>query len=142
MPYIKIWIHLVWATKDRNPYLNDEIRGGVYSHMKEYSKTKGIYLDHVNGYVEHVHCLLSLDSNQNIATIVNLLKGESSFRINKNKLTKEKFGWQDEYFAASVSYSQLDMVRNYFRNQEEHHRKKTFHEEYEEFINKYDFLKG
>lgn len=72
---------------------------------------KGIHLDHINGYKEHVHCLLSLNSDQNIATVANLLKGESSFWINKNKLAKEKFGWQDEYFAASISYSQLHAVR-------------------------------
>jgi REP element-mobilizing transposase RayT len=142
MPYIRIWIHLVWATKDRKPYLVDAIRSKVLMHIKENAKTKGIHLDHINGYVEHVHCLLSLNSDQNIATIVNLLKGESSFWINKNKLSKEKFGWQDEYFAASVSHSQIDMVRKFIRNQEEHPRKRTFQLEYDEFISKYEFEKG
>jgi REP element-mobilizing transposase RayT len=70
-----------------------------------------------------------------------LIKGESSFWINKNKLTIEKFEWQDEYFAVSVSESMLDKVRDYIKNQEEHHRKKTFQEEYDEFISKYGFEK-
>lgn len=70
-----------------------------------------------------------------------LIKGESSFWINKNQLTKEKFEWQDEYFAVSVSESQLYRVRNYIKNQEQHHRKKTFQEEYDEFIAKYGFQK-
>ena len=142
MPYIRIWIHMVWATKDRKPYLIDGVREKVFMHIKEYAQAKDIHLDHINGYVEHVHCLLSLNSDQNIATIANLLKGESSFWVNKNKLTKEKFGWQDEYFAASVSHSQIDVVRRYIRNQEEHHRKRTFQQEYEEFISKFEFEKG
>ncbi len=141
MPYIRIWIHMVWATKDRHPYLIDEMRSKVFKHIKEYAEAKDIHLDHISGYVEHVHCLLSLNSDQNIATIANLLKGESSFWINKNKLTKEKFGWQDEYFAASVSHSQIDVVRKYIQNQEEHHRKRTFQQEYQEFISKYEFEK-
>ena len=68
-----------------------------------------------------------------------LLKGESSFWINKNKLTVENFGWQDEYFAASVSHSQINVVRQYRRNQEEHHKKKSFQDEHEEFIEKHEF---
>lgn len=68
-----------------------------------------------------------------------LIKGESSFWINKNKLTKEKFEWQDEYFAVSVSESILEKVRDYIKNQEEHHRIKTFQEEYDDFVSKYNF---
>lgn len=70
-----------------------------------------------------------------------LIKGESSFWINKNELTNEKFEWQDEYFAVSVSESMLDKVREYIKKQEEHHSKKTFQQEYEEFITKYGFEK-
>jgi len=142
MPYIRVWIHLVWATKDRQPYLNKTIRKQVFKHIKENGLTKDIMVDHINGHQEHVHCLISMNSHQNIETVANLLKGESSFWINKNKLANSKFGWQDEYFAASISHSQVDAIRQYIRNQEEHHKKKTFQEEYEEFMNKYDFEKG
>ena len=68
-----------------------------------------------------------------------LIKGESSFWINKNKLTSAKFEWQDEYFAVSISQSVIDRVRNYIKNQEEHHNKKTFEHEYDELINIYGF---
>lgn len=68
-----------------------------------------------------------------------LLKGESPFWINKNNLSKQKFEWQNEYFAVSVSPSRLGKVRAYINNQEEHHKKKTFQEEYDEFFNKYGF---
>ena len=142
MPYINVWIHLVWTTKNRHPFLIKDIRPQVFAHIKENAKTKGIYLDHINGYTEHVHCLISLHANQNIATIAGMLKGESSHWINKNKLTKTKFGWQDEYYAGSVGYSQVDMVRQYIRNQEKHHQKTTFQEEFNEFINHFGLKQG
>lgn len=68
-----------------------------------------------------------------------LLKGESSYWINKNKLSPTKFEWQDEYFAVSVSESNLHRVRNYIKNQEVHHCKKSFEFEYNEFISKFNF---
>lgn len=70
-----------------------------------------------------------------------LIKGESSYWINKQKLTPEKFEWQDEYFAVSVSESNIDIVRDYIKNQEEHHRHKTFADEYDELIEKFGFKK-
>ena len=139
MPYIRIWVHLVWATKSRKQFLNDEIRQSVFNHIKENAKKKQILIDTINGYKEHIHCLLSIKSDQNIATIVQLLKGESSFWINKTGLIKHKFDRQDEYFAVSVSESQLDTVRTYIIKQENHHKKKTFQEEYNEFIKKFNF---
>jgi len=80
-----------------------------------------------------------MGTDQTIQKIMQLIKGESSFWINKNQLTQQKFEWQDEYFAVSVSESFLDKVRNYIKNQEEHHRKKSFQEEYDEFLEKYGF---
>jgi len=70
-----------------------------------------------------------------------LIKGESSFWINKHDLIKQKFEWQDEYFAVSVSESGIDKVREYIKNQEAHHHKKTFEQEYNNFISEYNFQK-
>ncbi|WP_241330761.1 IS200/IS605 family transposase [Chryseobacterium arthrosphaerae] len=140
MSFIKIYIHFVFSTKNRKPFLNTfDLRIKVWKHIKEYATEKGIFLDMINGYSDHCHCLISLGSDQNIEKIVQLLKGESSYWINKNKLTKEKFSWQDEYFAVSVSESVVDSVRNYIKNQEKHHQKKSFTDEYREFIEKYNF---
>ena len=126
MPFIKIWIHTVWATKDRQPYLLKEIRQQVFQHILENSRAKGIHVDHINGHTDHIHCLVSMDADQNIATIMNLLKGESSFWINRNILTKTKFGWQDEYFAVSVSHSQIEKSENIFKTKISIIRKKHF----------------
>jgi REP element-mobilizing transposase RayT len=139
MPFTKIFIHAVWATKDRKPLMNNESKNSLCQHMKEYSSTKNIYLLNVNGHQNHIHCLISLSPEQNIATVMNLLKGESSHWANKHLEFSEKFGWQDEYFAVSVSQSHFNAVNNYINNQEEHHRKKTFQEEYEEFVKNYQF---
>lgn len=140
MPFVKIIIHAVWATKDRRPLLTTENRHAVCEHIRQYAATKSIHVINVNGYNDHLHCLISLSADQTIATVMNLLKGESSFWANKNLKWSEKFGWQDEYFAVSVSQSQFEVVNNYITNQEDHHHKKTFQEEYEEFINNYEFI--
>ena len=144
MPFIKVWIHAIWSINNREPLLKKEIRQQIFDHVLENAHNKGIYLDLINGYFDHVHCLISLRQDQNIATIMQLLKGESSFWINKQKLTNTKFAWQEEYIAVSIGHSQIDIVRKYIQNQGEHHKKKTFQEEYEEFIEKYAFevLKG
>jgi REP element-mobilizing transposase RayT len=140
MSFLKIYIHIVFSTRNRLSYLdNFDLRIKVWKHIKENATEKGIFLDMVNGYSDHCHCLISLGSNQNIERVVQLLKGESSHWINKNQLTKEKFSWQDEYFAVSISESMLESVRNYIKNQEKHHKKKSYTEEYQEFIDKYDF---
>ena len=80
-----------------------------------------------------------MGAEQTISNVMKLLKGESSFWINKNKLCKIKFEWQNEYFAVSVSDALIDRVRNYIKNQEEHHKVTTFQEEYEELMRIYGF---
>ncbi len=139
MGYTKIWIHLVWATKKRAPVLTKELRAGLFTHIRSAAKEKNIYIDFINGFIDHIHILISLESGQAIARIVQLIKGESAYWINKNRLTAEKFEWQDEYFAVSVSESGVDKLRDYIKNQEQHHKKKTFQQEYDEFMDKYGF---
>ena len=143
MPYIKVYIHFVWSTKNRYPFLNTlESRQLVWKHIKENANVKGIFIDYVNGYEDHCHCLISMGFNQNIEKIMQLIKGESSFWINKNQhlfpnLKGNRFEWQEEYFALSVSESILFRVRNYIKNQETHHQRKSFIKEYNEIVEKY-----
>lgn len=142
MPFIKVYIHFVWSTKNREPYLSTpELRMAMWKHIRENSKSKGIFIDFINGYQEHCHCLVSLGDNQTMRQLMQLIKGESSHWINKEKLLKEKFEWQDEYFAVSVSESMVDRVRNYIRNQENHHAHKSWEEEYDDLMVKYGFQK-
>lgn len=96
---------------------------------------KKIYLDRVNGYHDHVHCLVSLGSDQTIEKIAQLIKGESSYWFNnKSSFNANKLEWQDEYWAVSVGESQVGSVRAYIDNQVTHRRKKSVEEEYKDFI--------
>lgn len=140
MSFVNIWVHVVWGTKRREPLLEKSARYEIFNHIRENAKTKGIHIDFINGYVDHVHCLISLNAKQDIATVVQALKGECSFWVNnKTKLLKHRLQWCDGYYAVSISVSGLDALREYIRNQEEHHRKKTFVEECEEFMRVYGF---
>ena len=134
MPFLNIWIHLVWSTKKRNPLLIKRIRPYVFHHIRKNAKEKNIHIDFVNGHNDHVHCLVSLNNNQAISEVVQLIKAESAFWINESRLCPEKFEWQDEYFAISVSEAGINAVREYIKNQEMHHAAKTFQEEYDELI--------
>jgi putative transposase len=139
MSFLKIWIHLVFSTKNREPFLTKDIRYKVHQHIIENCKEKDIFIIAVNGYTDHLHCLISLGKEQSIAKIAQLIKGESSFWINKNEICKTKFSWQDDYFAVSVSESQVGTVKKYIQNQEAHHSKSTFSNEVDEFMKKYNW---
>jgi REP element-mobilizing transposase RayT len=140
MPYLKIYIHFVWSTKYREPLLDTRSsRELVWKHIKENAGLKGIHIDSINGYEDHCHCLISLGVNQSVNEIMQLVKGESAFWINQNKelfpnLNGRKFGWQESYYASSVSESALNKIRNYIKNQETHHKRKSFDEEIEEIF--------
>jgi putative transposase len=137
MSFVKIWVHLVFATKNREPVLTNEIRYDIHRHIIENCKDKEIFLQAINGYTDHLHCLISLGKDQTIAKITQLIKGESSFWINQTNLTPEKFSWRDDYFAVSVSESQVPTVMSYIKNQETHHSKKSFNDEVNEFMTRY-----
>lgn len=131
-------IHAIWGTKNRRPLLHKEIRHALYDHIIENAKTKGLFIDSINGVDDHIHLLFGLNADLSIAKTIQLIKGESSYWINKQGLLKHKFEWADEYYAASVSESLLPALRTYINNQEEHHRKRTFAEECDEFLRRYN----
>jgi putative transposase len=138
MSWVRIWVHLVFSTKNHLPFLNSkEIRAIFFNHIKQNAIEKDIWLDSVNGYTDHVHCLISLGKDQTLSKVSQLIKGESSFWINKEKLLKSRFEWQDDYWAVSVCESHIDSVRKYIQTQETHHSKRTFTDEVNEFMEKY-----
>ncbi len=141
MPYTKMIVHLVWSTKKRLPLLRYDLRAVFLDHVRANAADKGIKIDLINCHLDHVHALISLEADQNLSKVISLLKGESSHWINQQKLILGKFAWQEDYFAVSVSESGLDRVRDYIRNQDKHHKKKSFQDEYEEFLRIYGFKK-
>lgn len=133
MSYLSLAIHCVWSTKNRFPFLeNKYCRYELYSHIRSYSISKGILVDHIGGFTDHVHFLFFLKSGQTIDEVMRLVKGESSHWYSLMKYGQLK--WQDDYFAVSVSPDRLTVVRQYIRRQEEHHGKYSFEEEYGSFI--------
>ena len=142
MAFVKIWIHAVWGTKNREPVLEKGILKSVCDHIKENGKLKGIFIECVNGYSDHLHCLMLLNAGMSISKQMQLIKGESSFWINKNRIVKGHFEWADEYFASSVSEDKLDIVKAYILNQQEHHKKVTFKNDYEKFLKHFGFVQG
>lgn len=113
MSFVRVWLHIVFSTKNREPVLSKPIRAKLFQHIKENCKEKEIYLRAINGYTEHVHCLVALNRNQTIAQLVQLIKGEASFWLNQQNLIEGKFSWQDDYFAVSVSESQLKRATSF-----------------------------
>jgi len=144
MSYTKIWLHCVWSTKNRSNIISNSFRPALLSHIREQAQQKGIFLDYINAHKDHVHALINLGRTQTIADVMQQIKGESSFWINKQKVMPLKFNWQDDYFAVSVSHSHVNKVRAYIKNQDEHHKKITWDEEVDLFLKKYGFdrIKG
>lgn len=138
MSWVRVYVHYVFSTKNKTPFLSSkEIRQRVHEHITQNAKDKGIWLECVNGYHDHLHCLVSLGKTQTISDIARLIKGESSFWINKNNLVKGKFSWQDDFWAVGLTDSHVSRVRNYIQMQEERHRNITFSEELDDFMKKY-----
>jgi putative transposase len=124
MPYVQNWLHCVWGTKNRIPFLANGIKDEVLDHIIDNARLKDICIKIINGHTEHVHCLLSLYPDQSLSKIIQMIKGESSFWINRRRLSKYKFEWAVEYYAFSVSKSHVQRVYDYIKYQEEHHKKR------------------
>jgi len=123
MSATKILVHLVWSTKNRLPFINSNIKQKLFTHIRQNALDKGIEIIEINGFVDHVHCLINLQYNQKIEDVVKLIKGESSHWINKNNLLKDEFfQWQAKYFAESVGVKDVGKIRRYIKNQEVHHQ--------------------
>lgn len=136
--YSRIWLHLVWGTLEHKPLFSKSAAAKTSQFLSQYASEKGIYmrLNYVNP--EHVHALIDLPTNLCIEEAVQLLKGASSHWINASNLMACKFTWGRGYGAFSVSQSALPDVGNYIAGQEEHHRKKTFAEEVQQLLKRYE----
>ncbi len=132
--YNKIWIHAIWATKEREPFIHSSVEFKIYQFISEQLREQGCPVRIINGMPDHIHCLFLLNPNKSIAEIIKQIKGSSSHYINQNNLINEKFSWQTGYAAYSVSESVVEKVYHYIFNQKRHHLKKTFSQEFQEFV--------
>ncbi|HKR58840.1 MAG TPA: IS200/IS605 family transposase [Pyrinomonadaceae bacterium] len=135
--YSRLWIHLIWETLRREPMLDKRAAALASSNLTNYAREKNIYMK-INFFnTDHTHALIDLPTAMSIEEVIQLFKGSSSHWINQQKMIKGKFAWGRGYGAFSVSHSDTDRVSSYIANQEEHHRKWTFAEEYGLFVNRY-----
>lgn len=134
--YTNLFYHIIFSTKHRQPLISSVLREELYKYIGGIVRGEGGLLIEIGGVADHLHLVLKLRANISVADMLRRIKANSSKWINEREDQKTKFQWQDGYGAFSVSKSQLDVVVHYIRNQEEHHRKKTFKEELVEFLKK------
>ena len=139
--YTQIHIHAVFTVKNRDCLIKDSWKNELYKYITGIIKNNGHKPIVINSMPDHVHVLFGLRPIQSLSDLMQDIKGSSSKWINEKGFIKYKFSWQSGYGAFSHSLSQLNNVINYIKNQEEHHRKKSFIEEYKEFLelNKIEF---
>ncbi len=137
--YQKIWVHTVWATKNRMPLIHQSFEQELYNFISEQLREQNCSVSIVNGVENHIHCLFLLNHTHSISEIIKQIKGSSSHFINQKNLCKHKFAWQTGYSAFSVSESVAKNVFRYIANQKVHHQKKAFQEEYDSFLKFHGF---
>jgi putative transposase len=135
--YSRLWVHLIWETLRREPMLDKRAAALASKNLMDYSLEKNIYMKINYFNAEHTHALIDLPTNMCIEDVVKLFKGGSSHWINEQKLVKGRFAWGRGYGAFSVSHSDVDLVARYIANQDEHHQKWTFAQEYGLFVKRY-----
>lgn len=133
----KIWLHVIFSTKDRYPFIKPPVEDRIYQHIKEQYKEQGCYVKVINGMPDHIHALIIHNPKLSVTDTIKQVKGNTAHWINHQNIIAEKFAWQTGYAAFSVSESLVNKVHQYISNQKEHHKKKTFKEEYQEFIRAY-----
>jgi len=136
--YTQIHIHFVFAVKFRQAIIHTEWKGELYKYITGIIRNNNHKLLAINGVSDHVHILIGIRPAQSISDLMKNIKQDSSRWINKNKFLKTHFEWQEGYGAFSYSKSQLNAVINYIDNQEVQHKKKTFREEYIDFLEKFE----
>jgi len=137
--YNKIWIHAIWATKLRAPMIHTNVERQIHQFISDQLREQGCPVRIVNGMPDHIHCLFLLSPQKFIAEVIKQIKGSSSHFINQHNLVPEKFAWQTGFAAYSVSESVVEKVFRYIKNQKQHHHKKSFIQEYDEFLKLYGF---
>jgi len=134
---VKIWIHGILGVKNRENLIIPEVEKQVYEFIKKQFIDVNCYVKEINGTANHVHILFLLNPQKTISEIFKQIKGAVSYEINSKNLIKDKFSWQVGYGAFSVSESKVDEIKNYIKKQKQHHKKMTFKDEYEKFIDLY-----
>ena len=136
--FSQIYIQVVFAVKGRQNLIQKEWKDDLHKYMAGIIKGKKQKSIIVNGMPDHIHAFIGLKPAMAVSDLVRDIKNNSTNFINDRKLVKGKFSWQEGYGSFSYGHSQIDKVYKYILNQEQHHRKKTFREEYLDFLKKFE----
>lgn len=128
--YTQLHIHIVFVVKFRQALITEEWESRLHQYITGIVQNNGHKMLAINSAFDHLHFFIGLNPKQSISELMRLAKGDSSEFVNKERLSRERFQWQEGYGAFSHSHSQIDVVVKYILNQKEHHQKKTFREEY------------
>lgn len=130
--------HLIFSTKHRRPFIGAELQPRLFEYFAGILRNQDSKLIAAGGVADHVHLLVSVSKQSATANILRDLKANSSGWIHQTFPDLHTFAWQSGYGAFGVSYSALDEVKRYLANQAEHHRARTFQEEFVEFLERHD----
>jgi putative transposase len=132
------YIHLIFSTKNREPFITAEIEGPIYGYIIGIAKNLDCPILQIGGITDHIHILFNLSRKVTLASFVEEIKKSSSKWIKTQGDSYNNFYWQSGYGAFSVNPKQIDVVKHYIIHQKEHHAKKTFQEEYIAFLKQYN----
>ena len=132
--YTQIHIHTVFAVRNRVSLIQEQWRDELYMYITGIITNNGHKLLQIGGMPDHVHVLFGMKPTQTLSDLMQDIKGNSSLWINKKQLVRGKFSWQEGYGAFSYGKSQIDRVAKYIQQQEKHHKKRNFEEEYLELL--------
>ncbi|MBS1586318.1 MAG: IS200/IS605 family transposase [Bacteroidetes bacterium] len=136
--YTQIHIQAVFAVQNRECIIDRGWKDELYKYITGIIQNNGHKMLIVNGMPDHVHILFGMRPSQSLSNLLQDIKGDSSRWINERKFLKAKFSWQEGYGAFSYGRSQVSQVIQYIERQEEHHKKKTFIEEYRAFLSAFE----
>ncbi len=136
--YSQVYIQAVWAVKYRNSVLDKKWRQELFAVVANLINETGCKTYIVNGVEDHIHCFFSLKPSISISKVMQIAKAKSSKWLNETNYLEHRFEWQKGFGSFSYSKSSIDNVYKYIENQEEHHKKQLFLDEYKDFLNKFD----
>lgn len=136
--YTQLHIHCIFAVRFRDSVIKPEWQERLNQYITGIIQNNGHKLIAVNGMSDHLHVFFGFRPNQSLSDLMRMVKDESSEWINSQKLNTSVFRWQEGYGAFSYSRSQISSVARYIENQQEHHRRKTFVDEYKSFLNQFE----
>ncbi|PKL84007.1 MAG: transposase [Ignavibacteriae bacterium HGW-Ignavibacteriae-3] len=136
--YSQLYVHIIFSVKGREPLIKDSIKNELYAYIGGIIKNKGQKPIAINGTADHIHILVGFKPDKSISELVREIKSNSSKYVNENKFLPVKFHWQEGFGAFTYSHSQITTVANYIARQDEHHKRKDFTTEYEDFLKKFN----